>query len=312
VWWTWTAPRSGTFTIDTIGSNYDTYLSVFTGVDVSSLSLVAADDDGAGFPASLISLNATAGETYQIAVDGFGSNTGEIQLNIAPSTSEFAGGGNLTEIANADTINSLPNSIAGKPANNTLQEEARKAPLTGGTGADTLKLPLAQPSVSVIDPVTHLAGSEKAGNLTETAPADTINGLPNSIAGKPANNTLKEVTGKDPLTGGTGADTLKLPLAQPSVSDIDPVTDFAGSEKIGLPTQGEVARNAPSLFSPAVNSTVPTLEEEEKGVIPVFTGANGGLAANQPQRINSDPFRVAANPYLVGVVEPKPLGFEVA
>ena len=132
-----------------------------------------------------------------------------------------------------------------------------------------------------------------ASTLSPTAPANST-------------ETAEGEAGKDPLTGGPGADTLILPFAGSSVSHIDPVTDFVGSEKIGLPTQGGVARNAPSLFSPAVNSTVPTLE---KGVIPVFTEANGALAANQPQGINSDPLRVAANPYLVGVYGPNPLGF---
>jgi hypothetical protein len=48
VWWTWTAPTTGNYTFDTLGSGYDTYLSLFTGYDVSSLALVAADDDGGG------------------------------------------------------------------------------------------------------------------------------------------------------------------------------------------------------------------------------------------------------------------------
>jgi hypothetical protein len=64
--------------------------------------------------------------------------------------------------------------------------------------------------------------------------------------------------------------------------------------------------NAPSLFSPAVNNVVPTLVKE---VSPAFTDANGALAGNQTLGFNSDPFRVAADPYLVGVYEAKPLGF---
>jgi len=132
-----------------------------------------------------------------------------------------------------------------------------------------------------------------AATLSPTAPANST-------------ETAKGETGKDPLTGGPGADTLILPFAGSSVSPIDPITDFARSEKIGLPTQGGGAIYGPSLFSSAVNSAVPTLE---KGVIPVFTEANGALAANQPQGINSDPLRVAAAPYLVGVYGPKPLGF---
>jgi hypothetical protein len=221
VWWTWTAPITGNYTFDTIGSGYDTYLSVFTGFDVSSLTLVAADDDGAGYPASLINLNATAGETYQIAVEGYLSSTGPIQLNIAPTFPGPAVPANLTEIANN--------------------------PLKGGTGAD-------------------------------------------------------------PLTGGTGAEKM-LPFPGSSASPSDPGSEFAGSKNIDLLTEGGVAMNPPSLFSPAANSAVTTLE---KGVSPVFSDANGALAGNPVLGINSDPFRVAADRYLVGVFEPKPAGFSVA
>jgi len=239
VWWSWTAPSSGNYTFDTEGSNFDTYLYLFSGNNLPNLSLVAADDDSGDGLASLITRYVTAGTTYQIAVDGYSSGTGQIQLNIAPTSSDSAGAGNLTEIANADTINGLPGSIADNAANNTLQGEVRK----------------------------------------------------------------------DPLTGGTGADTLILPFAQPSVSAMDPVTNFAGSEKKDLLTQGGAAMNPPSLFSPPANSAFPTLE---KDLSPVFTEGKGALAGNQPRGINSDPFRVAADPYLVGVFEAKPLGFEVA
>jgi methionine-rich copper-binding protein CopC len=96
VWWSWTAPSSGTFVVDTKGSNFDTYLSIFNGSALNNLSLIGSDDDGGENTTSLISLNATAGTTYQIAVDGFSSNTGSIQLNIAtgdttpPTASSFS------------------------------------------------------------------------------------------------------------------------------------------------------------------------------------------------------------------------------
>src|SRR4028118_1895608 len=61
-WWTWLAPSTGTVTFDTIGSNFDTYLSLFTGPPVvNSLSLIAADDDGGGGVASKLTRNVTAG-----------------------------------------------------------------------------------------------------------------------------------------------------------------------------------------------------------------------------------------------------------
>jgi len=229
VWWTWTAPTTENYTFDTLNSNFDTWLSVYSGSALNSLSLIDFNDDvipGSDLT-SRVSLNATAGTTYQIAVDGWQSNTGQINLNIAPTP----------------------------------------------------------------------AGSAGAGNLTGTANAATINGLPDPSAGNAANNTLKGEAGADILTGGTGGDTLILPFAEPSVSTSDPVTNFAGSEKIDLVTHGGGAINAPNLFSPAA-SAAPTLEK----VSPVFNEANGALGGNQALGINSAP-------YLVGISEPKPLSF---
>jgi hypothetical protein len=70
--------------------------------------------------------------------------------------------------------------------------------------------------------------------------------------------------------------------------------------------------NASSLFSPAANSPVPTLEQD---LSRVFTEAKGALAGNQALGINSDPLAVAktspfADSYLVGIYDAtKQLGF---
>ena len=73
VWWTWTAPASGTFVFDTRGSDFDTLLAVYTGSSVSRLSRVASNDDiGGGVRQSEVSVTAQQGQTYHIAVDGYG------------------------------------------------------------------------------------------------------------------------------------------------------------------------------------------------------------------------------------------------
>jgi ankyrin repeat protein len=85
VWWAWTAPSTGMVQIDTIGSNFDTILGVYTGGSASGLTLVAESDDidwGGGNSASLVSFNAVAGTTYQIAVDGYDAQWGSITLNV--------------------------------------------------------------------------------------------------------------------------------------------------------------------------------------------------------------------------------------
>jgi hypothetical protein len=106
-----------------------------------------------------------------------------------------------------------------------------------------------------------------------------------------------------------------LPFAESSVS-ASPDTDIANIEKTDdLLIEGGAMINAPSLFSPAVNSAVPTLVKE---VDPMFTDANGALAGNPPLGINSAPFGVVntspfVDPYLVGVYEAKQsLGISVA
>ncbi len=80
VWWTWIPPESGEVTVDTLGSSYDTTLAVYTGGAVSGLALVASSDDTADNRQSAVAFFAQAGVPYRIAVDGFGTATGNVLL----------------------------------------------------------------------------------------------------------------------------------------------------------------------------------------------------------------------------------------
>ena len=71
VWWSWTAGASGTVSFDTIGSSFDTVLSIYQGVDSSSLTLVSENDDYFG-SSSLAWFQAVGGQKYFISVDGKG------------------------------------------------------------------------------------------------------------------------------------------------------------------------------------------------------------------------------------------------
>ncbi len=85
VWYTWTAPVSGTVTLSTSGSAFDTTLGVYRGTAVNGLTQVAANDDenyNAGIYTSRVSFSAVAGQTYQIAVDGYGGESGAIRLTL--------------------------------------------------------------------------------------------------------------------------------------------------------------------------------------------------------------------------------------
>jgi hypothetical protein len=79
VWYQWQAPSSGSVTISTAGSRFDTTLAVYSGSSVGALgTAVAHNDDAADDPntverevSSSVTFNAVQGTTYRIAVNGY-------------------------------------------------------------------------------------------------------------------------------------------------------------------------------------------------------------------------------------------------
>src|SRR6184192_3561596 len=84
VWYTWTAPADGPVTFTTAGSDFDSLLGVYTGPALGNLTLIGEGYDLISFGFSLpVSFVATAGTTYNIAVDGYvcGIPEGDIALS---------------------------------------------------------------------------------------------------------------------------------------------------------------------------------------------------------------------------------------
>jgi hypothetical protein len=81
VWWRWTAPANGAFTIDTCDSDLDTVLAVYTGTAVNALTPVRSNDDACDV-ASSVTFIAASGQVYSIAVDSIDGETGEIRLRL--------------------------------------------------------------------------------------------------------------------------------------------------------------------------------------------------------------------------------------
>lgn len=135
VWWQWTAPAAGTFTLDTHGSGFDTLLGVYVGGSVATLATVIAnDDDGAAGGVSGLSFHTDAGILYRLAVDGKAAASGGIALNwafaadpppsadlelaLADAPDPIAPGGVLTYTLTV--TNHGPDSAAGVTVNQTL------------------------------------------------------------------------------------------------------------------------------------------------------------------------------------------------
>ena len=88
IWYQWQAPVTGSVTVTTAGSSFDTVLAVYTGTAVNSLSLVGQNDDQTPGQVltSSVTFSATSGVTYRIAVGGFnnggsGGDIGPVTLN---------------------------------------------------------------------------------------------------------------------------------------------------------------------------------------------------------------------------------------
>ena len=99
VWFTWTAPSTGQFTFDTIGSAVDdTIIAAYTGASLPGTAVAGNDDitSGSNYLSSM-TFAATSGTTYSIVIDGYGSlqaNQGNLTLNwksvVAPKTADMS------------------------------------------------------------------------------------------------------------------------------------------------------------------------------------------------------------------------------
>ncbi|HMP74417.1 MAG TPA: hypothetical protein PKE55_14255, partial [Kiritimatiellia bacterium] len=83
LWWTWTAPQSGTAALVIQGQGFDVLAAVYTGGAVDALVPVTSAS-GTSVTSSFV---AVEGTTYHIAIDGLHGATGyvDFELSLAPS-----------------------------------------------------------------------------------------------------------------------------------------------------------------------------------------------------------------------------------
>ena len=75
----WVAPADGDYTVDTLGSSFDTVLSLLDGCGGDELD--CNDDFGAGLQSRIL-FEALEGELFLIVVDGYQSDSGSFVLNL--------------------------------------------------------------------------------------------------------------------------------------------------------------------------------------------------------------------------------------
>ncbi|HEX6263594.1 MAG TPA: hypothetical protein VF097_12180 [Actinomycetota bacterium] len=77
VWYEFTPGADTIVSLDTLGSDFDSVLAVWTGAELSSLDLVACNDDALSLSAQ-VSFRARSATTYHIQVGGFDSAAGSL------------------------------------------------------------------------------------------------------------------------------------------------------------------------------------------------------------------------------------------
>lgn len=202
LWWTWTPTASGSYVIATTGSAIDTLLAVYSGTSFNALTTVAAnDDESSSVRTSRVTVTATAGSTYVIAVDGKAGVAGAIRLqvtsggsNTAPANDAFAarislaaGGGSLegsNTLATRET--SEPQHAGNGPTRSvwwtwTPNRSGRASITTAGSSFDTT---LAIYTGTALTNLRLVASNDDAagGLATSSAAFDVVAGTTYQIA----------------------------------------------------------------------------------------------------------------------------------
>ncbi len=258
VWETWTAPATGTVTVDTCLSHFDTALAAYTGNSVSALTPVRENDDSvppcpiaepeADAQASRIVFPVVAGTTYHIAITGKGSAAGEFNLRLnlepPPGNDDFAAAAELSgNSTGASALTVGASKEAGEPAHAGNAGGASiwwrwTAPKSGQTTIDTC--------LSNFDTLLGVYTGPNVAALTSVASNDNNPECPGAHTGSKvsfaAGAGATYWIGVDGANAGSGPQVghvqLKLvspsgepSLEQPLLPDLVPAPSDAGTVK---------------------------------------------------------------------------------
>ncbi len=218
IWWTWTARLDGPVLVTTRNSTFDTALAVYTGTALGSLVLVGENDDTDPFnPAagSVVVFPGVAGQTYQIAVDGYRSDdgtvaAGTVQLSLVQASPSVPGGNDLFE--NRYPITGQSKTVVGVSTN--ASKEAGEPFHSGNRGGRSVWWSWVAPASgpvtlntfgSTFDTLLGVYLGTAVGSLTEVANATPSYGEGRSIVTFDAVQGVEYQFAVDGYNNGVGA-----------------------------------------------------------------------------------------------------------
>ena len=112
LWYRYVATASGSLTVDTFGSSFDTVLTAFNGSTLQNLSRITFNDDAASTVQSSLSFDVLNGNTYYLRIASWAATRGSVKLNwsltgtcpVTTATGDnFCAAYNLTNVSGAVT-----------------------------------------------------------------------------------------------------------------------------------------------------------------------------------------------------------------
>jgi len=256
IWYKFTPTSNGTIMdVDTIGSSYDTVLSIWTGT-AGSLTAFACNDDinpGIIIQSQLTNLLVTAGTTYYIMVSSFGpADPNPIALG-GQSILNFQ----FTPSAAAPTITSISpnNTTAGGSSfvlNVTGTNFVSGATVNFGTNPALTPSAITPTLITVTVPASDIATAGTQG-VTVTTSGGTSNSVNFTV--KPASTgsfTVSGGSGTIIATPGTTPNTVMIPIT------VTPSGGFAGTVAITCAAPGTSSGSLPLQAScSSLNIVIP-------------------------------------------------------
>jgi hypothetical protein len=229
-WFSWTAPATGSVTVDTCDGNFDTLLAIYQGAALNALTEVASNDDGClSGDGSFAEFDAVQGQTYRIVVDGFDGEAGGFDLYVeltrrACDDGQDNDGDGQADLSDPGCGGPADDDESNPPAAPPFSPPAVQpppSPTLGPTaGNDILDGTASNDLICGLggsDRLRGLAGNDtlfgdacglKAGRRRARAGAAAAGGGNDRLDGGAGNDKLYGAGGKDTLLGGAGKDLL--------------------------------------------------------------------------------------------------------